>query len=64
RSVLEKAAEREADQGIFWGSGFLAGWNRRVELGISGAQGNSTNSNVRAAFHGNYEDTEDRWKLD
>lgn len=58
------AAEREADQGIFWGSGFLAGWNRRVELGISGAQGNSTNSNVRAAFHGNYEDTEDRWKFD
>lgn len=58
------AAEREADQGIFWGSGFLAGWNRRVELGLSGAQGNSTNSNVRAAFHGDYEDTEDRWIFD
>lgn len=59
-----KAAEREADQGIFFGSGFLAGWNRRVELGLSGAQGNSTNSNIRAAFHGDYQDEEDRWIFD
>lgn len=58
------AAEREADPGIFWGSGFLAGWNRRVELGLSGAQGNSTNSNIRAAFHGDYEDEQDRWAFD
>jgi len=58
-----KAAEVEADDGLF-GSGFLAGWNRRLKLGLNGAEGNSQNINFRIAFHGDYEDAEDRWIYD
>lgn len=56
-------AERAADDGLF-GSGLFAGWNRRLELGLTGAEGNSQNVNIRAAFHTDYEDDEDRWIYD
>lgn len=56
--------ERDADKGIFWGSGFLKGWNRRLDLGLNGAEGNSENLNFRIAFHGDYENTQDRWIYD
>ena len=62
--AAEKAAdleaERAADDGLF-GTGFLAGWNRQLELGLNGAQGNTQNLNFRTAFKANYEDDEDRW---
>lgn len=59
----EAAAERAADEGMF-GTGFLKGWDRRLELGLTGASGNSENLNFRAAFFGKYEDEEDRWLWD
>ena len=66
--ALKKAqAKKEAyenDEGIFWGSGFLKGWNRKIRLGVNGADGNSQNVNFRASFHGDYEDTDDRWLFD
>lgn len=63
-SAAEKAAaleaERAADEGLF-GSGLLKGWNRQLEVGLNGAEGNSQNLNFRAAFKTDYEDDEDRW---
>lgn len=53
-------AERAADGGLF-GTGALKGWNRQLELGLNGAEGNSQNLNFRAAFKTDYEDDEDRW---
>jgi putative salt-induced outer membrane protein YdiY len=56
-------AERAADDGLF-GTGIFKGWNRRLELGLTGAEGNSQNINFRTAFHTDYEDDEDRWIFD
>lgn len=53
-------AERAADQGLF-GTGLFKGWDRRVEAGLNGAEGNSQNLNVRLAFVTDFEDDEDRW---
>ncbi len=56
-------AERAADDGMF-GTGLFKGWNRQLELGLTGAEGNSQNLNFRAAFHTDFEDEEDRWIYD
>lgn len=53
-------AERTADEGLL-GTGLFQGWNRQLELGLNGAEGNSQNLNFRAAFKTDYEDDEDRW---
>ncbi|MEM9347507.1 MAG: DUF481 domain-containing protein [Planctomycetota bacterium] len=53
-------AERAADEGLF-GTGLFKGWNRQLEVGLNGAEGNSQNLNFRAAFAADYEDDEDRW---
>ncbi|MGB0767770.1 MAG: DUF481 domain-containing protein, partial [Phycisphaeraceae bacterium] len=58
--AAELEAERAADGGLF-GSGFLKGWNRRLEAGLTGAEGNSQNLNFRTGFFADYEDDEDRW---
>lgn len=57
-------AERAADEGVFGYGFFLKGWNRKVNLGVSGAEGNSQNLNFRASFHGDYEDRDSRWLFD
>jgi len=62
-AATELAAERAADDGIL-GTGFLAGWDRRFELGINGSEGNSQSMNFRTGFHGDFEDDEDRWLMD
>lgn len=56
-------AERAADEGLM-GVGLFAGWNRQLEAGLNGSDGNSENLNFRLAFHGDYEDAEDRWIFD
>ncbi|MEO0476264.1 MAG: DUF481 domain-containing protein [Planctomycetota bacterium] len=58
--AAELEAERAADEGMF-GIGLFKGWNRQLEVGLSGADGNSQNLNFRAAFTTDYEDDEDRW---
>lgn len=59
-AAAELEAERAADDGLF-GTGLFKGWNRRLELGLNGAEGNSQNLNFRAGFFTDYEDDEDRW---
>lgn len=63
KKAADVEAERAADDGLF-GTGFLKGWNRRLEAGLSGAEGNSQNFNFRIGFHGDYADAEDRWLYD
>jgi putative salt-induced outer membrane protein YdiY len=58
--AAELEAERAADEGLF-GTGIFKGWNRQLEVGLNGAEGNTQNLNFRAAFKTDYEDDEDRW---
>jgi putative salt-induced outer membrane protein YdiY len=61
KKAEELDAERAADDGLFGQGVFLKGWNRQLELGLNGAEGNSQNLNFRAAFNADFEDDEDRW---
>ncbi len=63
QKAADLEAERAADGGLF-GLGLFKGWNRQFEFGVTGAEGNSQNVNLRAAFHTDYEDDEDRWIYD
>jgi putative salt-induced outer membrane protein YdiY len=49
--------------GLF-GSGLLAGWNKQVQLGLTGSSGNSDNMDVLAGVRGNYADETQRWQFD
>lgn len=50
------------DPTIF-GIPILPGWERKIELGLDGSEGNSETLNFRAAFMADYEDEEDRWHI-
>jgi hypothetical protein len=49
--------------GLF-GTSFLAGWTRTFQLGVTGAQGNTKNSDVVAALDLGYEDDDKRWAFE
>ena len=49
--------------GLF-GSDFLRSWKRSVDLGLSGKQGNSENSDLTAGLQFSFEDAFTRWRLD
>jgi len=44
------------------GLGWLKGWDRRLEAGVSGAAGVSSNQQGHVGFMADYEDTEVRWQ--
>ena len=48
--------------GLF-GSNFLRGWNRSVNLGLNGKRGNSVSTNLTAGFNFNYADEFKRWRF-
>ncbi len=48
--------------GLF-GSGFLRGWSRELDLGWTGKDGNTQTLNITAGFDFNYTDDWKRWKL-
>jgi hypothetical protein len=50
----------EQDAGLL-GSGWLRDWTRRVEVGITGAAGNSDNQKITAGFTADFEDETTRW---
>ena len=52
-----------ATRGLF-GTGFLRGWKRSVEMGLSGASGNSETKDLRAGINLGYEDETRRWKFE
>ena len=59
---LEMDTGRPPNPGLF-GTGFLRGWSRRIDLGINGKEGNSVTTNVTAGIAFAYEDDWTRWKL-
>ncbi len=52
-----------ATRGLF-GTRFLRGWKRSVEMGLSGASGNSETKDLRAGVNLGYEDETRRWKFE
>jgi putative salt-induced outer membrane protein YdiY len=48
------------DSGLL-GTGWLTDWQRRVEIGVTGAAGKSDNLKVNAGFKADYEDEQTRW---
>ena len=48
--------------GLF-GTGFLRGWTRRIDLGINGKEGNSVSTNITGGIAFAYEDDWTRWKI-
>ncbi len=57
------AAPEPADGGAF-GSGFLLDWDRSLELGISGSEGNTEDMEIRVGLDLGYEDEHKRWRFD
>ncbi len=49
-----------ADRGIL-NTGWLAGWERRLEIGLDGSAGNSQNETFRSTIDLKYEDDKSRW---
>ncbi|QID16338.1 DUF481 domain-containing protein [Nitrogeniibacter mangrovi] len=49
------------DRGLL-GFGWLKDWQRRLEAGVSGAAGASSNQQAHVGFMADYEDTEVRWR--
>lgn len=49
--------------GLF-GTGFLRGWTRRIDLGINGKEGNSVSTNVTGGLNFGYQDDWTRWKIE
>lgn len=49
--------------GLF-GTDVLAGWNKQIQLGFSGASGNSDSQDLLAGVRGDYADETKRWKFD
>ncbi|MBU0910734.1 MAG: hypothetical protein KKA54_12190 [Proteobacteria bacterium] len=54
--------EKKATPGVF-GTNFLAGWNRRVALGVKGEEGNDVSLNLNGALDASYEDKDNRLAL-
>ena len=61
---VEQIEPPKAPNGGLFGTSFLAGWTRTFQLGVSGAQGNTENSDVLAALDMGYEDEHKRWAFD
>jgi len=61
---VEQIKPPKAPNAGLFGSSFLAGWTRTFQLGVSGSQGNSKNTNVLAALDMDYEDDHRRWAFD
>lgn len=62
-AIAQPEPEPIKNPGIL-GTSFLQGWDKSVELAVSGAQGNTENMNFRIGADGSYEDDEDRWLFD
>ena len=60
RDKVETDLGDKLNPGLF-GTGFMRGWNRRIDLGINGSQGNSIATNITGGLNFNYKDKRKRW---
>lgn len=61
---IEQIKPPKAPNAGLFGTSFLAGWTRTFQLGVSGAQGNTTNNDLLAALDMDYADDDRRWAFD
>jgi putative salt-induced outer membrane protein YdiY len=62
-SAIATAEEAlEPDAGLL-STGLLQGWERELEVGINGSDGNSESLSIHAGFKADYKDSEDVWKF-
>jgi putative salt-induced outer membrane protein YdiY len=59
---LELDTGKPPNPGLF-GTGFLRGWTRRIDLGINGKEGNSVSTNVTSGLAFSYADDWTRWRI-
>ena len=52
----------DTDQGLL-ATGLLQGWQRELDIGINGSNGNSETLSVHAGFKAGYRDSNDVWKF-
>jgi putative salt-induced outer membrane protein YdiY len=62
-AAADAATEIDAPTPGLFGTNFLAGWTRQLELGATGSEGNTEELSLRAALNLDYEDDRDRWKI-
>jgi len=55
RDKLEQSQEKKTKPGLF-GTSFLEGWNRSIDVGVTGKEGNTVNLNATAGFDFNKDD--------
>jgi len=61
---LEHVKPPKSENPGLFGTSFLAGWTRAVQIGVTGSQGNSKNTNVAVALDLDYKDDHERWAFD
>ena len=54
------AEDQVIDNGLF-GTGWLVGWKRQIDVGLNGASGSSNDTSFRTSISGYYEDDAERW---
>lgn len=59
---LDLDTGKPPSKGLF-GTGFLRGWNRGIDIGWTGRQGSTDTINITAALNFNYTDEFRRWRL-
>ena len=60
RAKIEGDLKHKLNPGLF-GTQFMRGWDRRIDLGFNGSQGNSISRNVTGGLNLNYKDEEKYW---
>lgn len=60
-AVKPEPPPRAPDGGLL-GFGWLKDWDRRLEAGVSGASGVSSNQQAHVGFMADYEDEQERWQ--
>ncbi len=62
KTTIQKPIPKTTMPGIF-GTNFLAGWKRRLSVGLKGEEGNDVSLNINGAFDAAYIDQENRFTL-
>ena len=62
RNKIKSDLKHKLTPGLF-GTSFLEGWNRRIDLGANGSQGTSISRNFTAGLDFSYKDKEKQWTV-
>lgn len=62
RAKVKTDLQHRLAPGLF-GTGFMRGWNRHIDLGFNGSQGNTISTNITGGMDFSYKDESRRWGL-